>query len=74
MFNLFQWLRSGVKNAVLGGIADAVDEIKAPEPTNDVLLALKAKLATPGQVEPAEEHSGNGNRIKGRLAGVKGGA
>ena len=33
-FNLFNWIRDGVKKSVLLGVSDAVDEIGVPEGDN----------------------------------------
>ncbi|MEM6470855.1 MAG: hypothetical protein AAF802_14950 [Planctomycetota bacterium] len=33
--NFFQWLRDGVRQSVLLGVSDAVDQIGLPEPDQD---------------------------------------
>lgn len=46
MFSVFTWLRTAAKNAVLGGVADAVAELD--EPSSDAgqrLAAVRLKLA-----------------------------
>lgn len=55
MFNVFGWLRSAAKNAVLGGIADAVQEIDqgGAAPDLDRLRAVLASAETKQLPAPA---------------------
>ena len=41
-FNFFDWIRKGVRNAVLLGVHDAVDSIGSPQAETDI----KEQLAT----------------------------
>lgn len=51
MFDLFGWLRRKAREAVLGGIADAVQEVAAGEPAD--LEKLRALLASEVKALPA---------------------
>ncbi|MEO1616049.1 MAG: hypothetical protein AAFV88_09385 [Planctomycetota bacterium] len=42
--NFFQWLRDGVRQSVLLGVSDAVDQIGLPEPDQDAQPALARLL------------------------------
>lgn len=45
-FNFFQWIRDGVRQSVLMGVADAVEQIGSPEDNElkrEVLTALENK-------------------------------
>jgi hypothetical protein len=35
-FNLFQWIREGVKQSVLLGVSDAIEAIGAPDNSEDI--------------------------------------
>lgn len=46
-FNFFEWIRSGVRQSVLLGISDAVEQIGSPEGDElkkEVLTALDSKI------------------------------
>lgn len=44
-FNLFNWIREGVRQSVILGVSDAIDSIGAPMGSEDVTPKLKAMLA-----------------------------
>lgn len=44
-FNLFAWIREGVRQSVLMGVSDAVESIGTPVGSEDVTPHLKAMLA-----------------------------
>jgi hypothetical protein len=44
-FNLFSWIREGVRQSVLMGVTDAIENIGTPVGTEDVTPHLKAMLA-----------------------------
>ena len=44
-FNLFAWIREGVRQSVLLGVSDAVESIGTPVGSEDVTPHLKAMLA-----------------------------
>lgn len=51
-FNFFDWIRAGVRQAVLMGVADAVEDIGQPGETDDSnrrLLEILRGNETPGQ-------------------------
>lgn len=43
-FNLFAWIREGVRQSVLLGVTDAIENIGTPVGTEDVTPHLKAML------------------------------
>jgi hypothetical protein len=47
MFGVFGWLRERAKNAVLGGVADAVEQLNSGEEPVANLDRLRALLAAP---------------------------
>ncbi|HTN76549.1 MAG TPA: hypothetical protein VL096_14920 [Pirellulaceae bacterium] len=49
-FNLFAWIREGVRQSVLMGVTDAIENIGTPVGSDDVTPHLKAMLA-PRDVE-----------------------
>lgn len=69
MFDVFGWLRRKAKDAVLGGIADAVDQVSAGDGPAD-LDKLRAILAAGPEAKalPAavatEEEAATGRRRK----------
>ena len=65
MFDVFGWLRRKAKDAVLGGVADAVEQVAAGDGPPD-LEKLRAILATAEvkALPPAEEESGGKRRGK----------
>jgi hypothetical protein len=54
-FNLFSWIREGVKQSVILGVSDAVDAIGTPHGEDDVKerLSLLLQPAGGGDAEPA---------------------
>jgi hypothetical protein len=44
-FNLFAWIREGVRQSVLMGVTDAIENIGTPVGTEDVTPHLKAMMA-----------------------------
>jgi len=44
-FNLFTWIREGVRQSVLAGVTDAIENIGTPVSGEDVTPHLKAMLA-----------------------------
>lgn len=52
-FNFFDWIRAGVRQAVLMGVADAVDDIGQPGETDDsnrrLLEILRGNESVAGQ-------------------------
>ena len=44
-FNLFAWIREGVRQSVLMGVSDAIEHIGTPVGSEDVTPQLKAMLA-----------------------------
>ncbi len=43
--NFFNWLRQGVKQAVLSGVTDAIDQIGTPEGDGEMHTELMAALS-----------------------------
>jgi hypothetical protein len=56
-FNLFEWIRSGVKNAVLLGVNDAVDSIGTPQNGSDVREHLLTAIEN-GSIAPSKAKRG----------------
>ena len=54
-FNLFSWIREGVKQSVILGVSDAVEAIGTPEGDDDVKerLGLLLQPVGAGEAEPA---------------------
>ena len=46
--NFFQWLRDGVRQSVLMGVSDAVEQIGVPENSGDAQPTLAALLGNEG--------------------------
>lgn len=52
----FKWLRTNARNAVLDGIADAVEEVTAGgQPVSPRLAALAASLTTPPALPASDD-------------------
>lgn len=60
-FNFFNWLRNGVKKSVLLGVADAIEEIGAPE--NDDQFQKRIAAAV---LQDNKKNSSKGQRRLGR--------
>ena len=63
---LFHWLRTGIRNAILQGIADAADAIDTHASTGTEPPALPASILARLSAAPpqADEAEGNGRRKK----------
>lgn len=48
-FNLFTWIREGVRQSVLMGVTDAIENIGTPVGAEDVTPHLKAMIAPRNQ-------------------------
>lgn len=64
-FNLFSWIREGVKQSVILGVSDAVDAIGTPHADDDVRerLGLLLQPAGVGDAEPALAGSSKRKRL-----------
>jgi hypothetical protein len=52
-FNLFQWIRQGVKQSILLGVSDAIETIGTPQDSDDInprLLEFMRQESTAGQI------------------------
>jgi len=59
-FNLFSWIREGVKRSVMLGVADAIDHVGTPATGQDLhnsLQNFRQNIETP--LEPAAVGGGN---------------
>lgn len=59
-FNLFNWIREGVRRSVMLGVADAMDSVGTPPTSQDLQKSLqnfRARIDTP--FEPAATVAGN---------------
>jgi hypothetical protein len=64
-FNFFGWLREGVKQSVLLGVSDAVENLGLPpdsEEGNQQLLTMLRSNAEAAALPAASEAKGNGGR------------
>ncbi len=65
-FNLFQWIREGVRHSVVQGVADAVETIGTP-PNNDNLSARLGEYLRQSETETmkirAEAPAGSRKRL-----------
>lgn len=50
--NFFQWLRDGVRQSVVLGVSDAVEQIGIPESDQEVNPGLAAVLGIEGETKP----------------------
>ncbi len=53
-FNFFAWIRDGVKQAVLVGVSDAVDQIGAPLDNDEANERLQEALTPALEVAPTK--------------------
>jgi len=67
-FNFFDWLRAGVKQSVILGVADAVDHLGTPRKGDDVSQRLLSFLHEPGTV-PVQPRLATGPRPQQRKLG-----
>lgn len=51
-FNFFQWIRDGVRQSVLMGVADAVEQIGSPEDNE-----LKREVITALETQPVRKRT-----------------
>lgn len=63
--NFFQWLRDGVRQSVILGVGDAVEQIGVPETDQEVQPTLAALLGDTGDTKttkPRRKSSNGGGR------------
>jgi len=60
-FNLFLWIREGVKQSVLLGVSDAIEAIGTPENTEDITPRL-LEFMKQGNAEPGKSTGAAGQR------------
>jgi len=65
-FNFFQWLRDGVRQSVLLGVSDAVEQIGAPDSSAEIHPEVAALLHS-----PSTRGGGNKRRKVGSTGGRK---
>ncbi|MEM1226573.1 MAG: hypothetical protein AAGJ40_12800 [Planctomycetota bacterium] len=64
-FNFFAWLRDSVRQSVLLGVSDAVEQIGTPDKDAKIHPEMAALLqATPGNGKPKGRRSGNASGRK----------
>ena len=65
--NFFEWLRDSVRQSVLLGVSDAVEQIGTPPDTGDMQPQLAAMLtATDGKSKPKSSPKGGGRKRLGK--------
>jgi hypothetical protein len=62
-FNLFTWIREGVKQSVVLGVSDAIETIGVPDNSEDISPRLLAFLRRDGESE-TEKRSATGTSRK----------
>lgn len=67
-FNLFNWIREGVRRSVMLGVADAMDSVGTPSGSQDLQKGLQSFRA---RIELPLESAGN---VAGNLASENGAA
>jgi hypothetical protein len=65
---MFAWLRSKVRDSILAGVQDALQEIDGDSaaPPVDVLALLRSRLQSLPAPSAAEDHTDNGNGVATR--------
>ncbi|TWU27099.1 hypothetical protein Pla52o_09590 [Novipirellula galeiformis] len=63
--NFFEWLRDGVRQSVLLGVSDAIEQIGTPEDSDDLHPNVAALLAT--DTGPTKSTRGKAAANKKRL-------
>ena len=58
--NFFEWLRDGVRQSVLLGVSDAIEQIGSPADSDDLHPNVVALLQ--GEAKPAEKRGCGGGR------------
>lgn len=72
-FNFFAWIREGVRQSILLGVSDAIENIGAPDNANDLHPQLREFLhgdgvgEGKGNARAIEGNAGNGNGNRKRL-------
>lgn len=62
--NFFGWIRDGVRQAVLLGVSDAVNELGVPSEDKDIRIRLADAMRDAPPMLTATAESGEGNRRK----------
>lgn len=71
-FNLFDWIREGVKRSVIQGVSDAMDAIGSPA-GDEGAARLAPLLATGDSAQPAIAGTAKRKRLGRSLRDVDGG-
>lgn len=61
-FNLFLWIREGVKQSVLLGVSDAIEAIGTPENSDDISPRLLEFMKSSSTDSGPKSGSGTGQR------------
>jgi hypothetical protein len=62
-FNLFLWIREGVKQSILLGVSDAIDTIGTPENSENITPRL-LEFMRQGSTDDASKSLGDGTKRK----------
>lgn len=60
--NFFEWIRDGVRQSVLLGVSDAIEQIGAPTDSDDLHPNVAAMLQGDGASKKKQTKSNGGNR------------
>lgn len=61
-FNLFTWIRAGVKQSILLGVSDAIEAIGTPDNSEEISPRLLAFLRQEGAEAGGQRSVGDGRR------------
>lgn len=73
-FNVFDWIRAGVKRSVILGVSDAMEAIGSPDGDEAHAKLLQLLPATAEVADPALATSGKRKRLGRSLRDFDGGA
>ena len=65
-FNLFDWIRDGVRQSVLLGVSDAIDTIGTPDGGGEIKPELAAMLSAPTSNPQQKRASGTQRKRLGK--------
>ena len=65
-FNLFDWIRDGVRQSVLLGVSDAIDTIGTPDGGGEIKPELAAMLGGPASPTSPKRRSGSPRKRLGK--------
>ena len=64
--NFFEWLRDGVRQSVLLGFSDAMEQIGSPPDSEEMNEKMAAMIAQPEKAKGRKRVSGSGRKRLGK--------